>query len=111
MSDALRTEIERETRENTVLVYSKGTDEVPRCGFTMETKQFFEQFGIQAKFIDVLDLPEKRDVLSELTDWPTLPKIFIKGKFYGDTDILEPMAQKGELQQVLSDAGIAVVKA
>jgi len=46
----------------------------------------------------------KRQVLSEMTDWPTLPKVFIAGKFYGDTDILEPMAQSGELQKVLEEA-------
>jgi monothiol glutaredoxin len=47
---------------------------------------------------------EKREVLAEMTNWPTLPKVFIDGKFYGDTDILGPMAQNGELQTVLRDA-------
>jgi monothiol glutaredoxin len=47
---------------------------------------------------------EKREVLAEMTNWPTLPKVFIDGKFYGDTDILGPMAQNGELRTVLRDA-------
>jgi monothiol glutaredoxin len=46
----------------------------------------------------------KRAALAEMTDWPTLPKVFIKGQFFGDTDILGPMAQNGELQTVLEQA-------
>jgi monothiol glutaredoxin len=52
----------------------------------------------------VLENMPKREVLSEMTNWPTLPKVFINGKFYGDTDILGPMAESGELQKVLHEA-------
>ncbi len=99
----LKDEIEKEIAEHKILVYSKGTDLVPRCGFTMETKEFFDQLGHPYRFIDVLDHPEKRQLLAEMTDWPTLPKVFINGKFYGDTDILAPMAEKGELQTILKE--------
>ncbi|MFN8614638.1 MAG: glutaredoxin domain-containing protein [Vampirovibrionales bacterium] len=102
--EALQAEIQQEVAQHPVLVYSKGTAEIPRCGFTMETKQFFESLGVSATFVDVLDQPEKRQVLSAMTDWPTLPKVFIGGQFYGDTDILAPMAQKGELQPLLQAA-------
>ena len=60
--------------------------------------------GYTATFIDVLENPAKRQVLSEMTDWPTLPKVFIGGQFYGDTDILAPMQEKGELLPVLKAA-------
>ncbi len=101
--DQLKEEIKKETTEHKILVYSKGTDMIPRCGFTMETKEFLDQLGHPYQFIDVLEQPEKRQVLAEMTDWPTLPKIFINGKFYGDTDILGPMAEKGELQTILKE--------
>ena len=101
MSDALRTEIEKEVAENPVLVYGKGTKEQPLCGFTMETIEFFQRFGYPFEVIDVLDNMPKRETLSQMTNWPTLPKVFIGGKFYGDTDILGPMAEQGELAQVL----------
>jgi monothiol glutaredoxin len=104
MTDALRAEIERETADNTILVYGKGTKDAPRCGFTLETIQFFTAFGYPFEVIDVLENMPKREALSEMTDWPTLPKVFIKGQFYGDTDILEPMARSGELTKVLEDA-------
>ncbi len=103
MSD-LKTEIETEVAANKILVYGKGTKTTPRCGFTLETIQFFNNFGYPFEVVDVLENMPKRAVLAEMTDWPTLPKVFIDGKFYGDTDILAPMAQNGELQNVLKAA-------
>jgi len=102
MSQDLRAEIDRELSENKIIVYGKGTKTMPRCGFTLETIEFFNRFGYPFEVVDVLENPQKREVLSELTNWPTLPKVFINGKFYGDTDILGPMEQSGELAEVLS---------
>jgi len=99
-----RDEIAREVAENTIVVYGKGTKTAPRCGFTLETIEFFNGFGYPFEVVDVLENMPKREALSEMTEWPTLPKVFIKGKFYGDTDILGPMAESGELQATLQDA-------
>lgn len=99
----LQEEIEREIGANKILVYGKGTKGAPRCGFTLETIEFFDHFGYPFEVIDVLENMPKRDVLSEMTNWPTLPKVFINGKFYGDTDILGPMAENGELAAVLKE--------
>jgi len=101
MSDAIREQIQREIAANPVLVYGKGTKDAPRCGFTLETIQFFSGFGYPFTVVDVLEDMPKRAALAEMTDWPTLPKVFINGEFYGDTDVLEPMAEKGELQTLL----------
>jgi monothiol glutaredoxin len=104
MSEHLKEEIAREIAANKILVYGKGTKTMPRCGFTLETIEFFDRFGYPFEVIDVLENMPKRDVLAEMTNWPTLPKVFIDGNFYGDTDILGPMEQKGELAQVLEKA-------
>jgi len=101
MSDAIRSEIDREVAGHPILVYGKGTKEAPRCGFTLETIQFFSSFGYPFEVIDVLENMPKREVLAAMTDWPTLPKVFIAGEFVGDTDILGPMAESGELQSLL----------
>ncbi|HLI97880.1 MAG TPA: glutaredoxin domain-containing protein [Candidatus Baltobacteraceae bacterium] len=101
MTDNIKQEIEREVAANKILVYGKGTKTMPRCGFTLETIEFFNNFGYPFEVVDVLENMPKREVLSEMTNWPTLPKVFIDGKFYGDTDILGPMAESGELQKVL----------
>jgi monothiol glutaredoxin len=108
--DDIRTEIEGEIAKNPILVYGKGTKDAPRCGFTLETIQFFNHFGYPFEVVDVLENMPKREVLSQLTDWQTLPKVFINGEFYGDTDILGPMAESGDLQKLLettfADSGV-----
>jgi monothiol glutaredoxin len=100
----LQDEIKSEIADNTILVYGKGTKDAPRCGFTLETIQFFNAFGYPFQVVDVLENMPKREALAQLTDWPTLPKVFIDGQFYGDTDVLEPMARTGELTKVLETA-------
>ncbi|HEV3087574.1 MAG TPA: glutaredoxin domain-containing protein [Candidatus Elarobacter sp.] len=100
----LQDEIKAEIADNTILVYGKGTKDAPRCGFTLETIQFFNAFGYPFEVVDVLENMPKREALSKMTDWNTLPKVFIGGEFYGDTDILGPMAQSGELAKLLEKA-------
>ena len=113
MSDAIREQSEKEIAANQVLVYGKGTMDAPRSGFTLETIQFFNSFGYPFTVVDVLEDMPKRSALAQMTDWQTLPKVFINGQFYGDTDILEPMAEKGELQNLLDEtfAGSGVAPA
>jgi monothiol glutaredoxin len=101
MNAELKSTIEREIRDNKILVYGKGTKDAPRCGFTLETIQFFDQLGFPFEVVDVLADTEKRAALTEMTTWPTLPKVFIGGTFYGDTDVLGPMLESGELGSVL----------
>ena len=96
--------ITQEIAAHRIVVYGKGTKRAPRCGFTLETIDFFNQLGFPFEVIDVLADPEKRQALSEMTNWPTLPKVFIGGKFYGDTDVLGPMLESGELRTVLDEA-------
>ncbi len=103
MTQDIRQEIDREVAANKILVYGKGTKTMPRCGFTLETIEFFNRFGYPFEVVDVLENMPKREALAEMTDWPTLPKVFINGKFYGDTDILGPMAHNGELQTILQE--------
>jgi monothiol glutaredoxin len=104
MPESLKEEIEREIAANTILVYGKGTKTAPRCGFTLETIEFFDRLGYPFEVIDVLENLPKREALSDKTNWPTLPKVFIAGQFYGDTDILRPMAESGELETTLEAA-------
>jgi monothiol glutaredoxin len=102
--DRLKSEIEKEISENKIIFYGKGTKDMPMCGFTVETIQFLSQYGYPFEVVNVLHDMDKRAVLTEMTNWPTLPKVFINGKFYGDTDILGPMAENGELQAILKEA-------
>jgi monothiol glutaredoxin len=107
-ADALRSQLEQEIQQeiaaHKILIYTKGTKEIPRCGFTIETCQFFDRYNHPYHTVDVLENMEKRQVLSEMTNWPTLPKVFINGTFYGDTDVLEEMATNGELDTIFQAA-------
>ena len=104
MDNDLKTTIDLEIKSSKILVYGQGTKTAPRCGFTLETIQFFDELGYPVEVVDVLGDDEKRRVLSDMTNWPTLPKVFIAGTFYGDTDILGPMRDSGELEKLLEDA-------
>ena len=98
MADPIEEEIQKEVKAHKILIYGKGTKTMPMCGFTRETMQFFDKYGYPYELIDVLSQPTKREALTKMTKWPTLPKVFIDGTFYGDTDILDPMAAKGEIE-------------
>jgi len=104
MGDPIEDEIQGEIKTHKILIYGKGTKAMPMCGFTKETMQFFDKYGYPYELVDVLQNPAKREVLTKMTNWPTLPKVFINGKFYGDTDILDPMDKKGEVEPLLKDA-------
>jgi len=104
MKTDLQKSIDEELVADAIVVYGKGTKDAPRCGFTRETVAFFDELGYPFRVYDVLADNDKRQTLSEMTNWPTLPKVFIKGKFYGDTDILGPMRESGELTRVLDEA-------
>jgi len=97
-------EIKQEIEQNKIVIYGKGTKAAPQCGFTAETVQFFNKYGYPFEVINVLERMDKREALSKMTNWPTLPKVFIDGKFYGDTDILDEMETKGEVEPLLKVA-------
>ncbi len=104
MAHPIEEEIQQELQQHKILIYGKGTKTAPQCGFTVETMEFFNQFGYPYEIVNVLENPEKREVLTQMTNWPTLPKVFINGQFYGDTDVLGPMQSKGELKPLLEKA-------
>lgn len=97
-------QIKEEIANNKILIYGKGTKTAPQCGFTAETVQFFNKYGYPFEVVNVLENMDKREALNKLTNWPTLPKVFIDGKFYGDTDILDEMETKGEVEPLLKVA-------
>ena len=103
MADPIEEEIQQEIQTHKILIYGKGTKTAPLCGFTVETMEFFDKYGHPYELINALENPAKREALTKMTNWPTLPKVFINGTFYGDTDILGPMESKGELQALLKE--------
>ena len=97
-------QIKEEIAANKILIYGKGTKAAPQCGFTVETIQFFNKYGYPFEVVNCLEDMTKREALNKMTNWPTLPKVFIDGKFYGDTDILDEMEAKGEVEPLIKAA-------
>jgi monothiol glutaredoxin len=80
----------------------KGTPDFPQCGFSNRACQVLRAAGVQnLKGIDVLSDDPLWTALEELTEWPTVPQVFIKGKFIGGCDITVEMFERGELQEML----------
>jgi monothiol glutaredoxin len=94
-------QIQREVSENRVFLYMKGTPEMPRCGFSNQLVQILNHLGAEYGARDILVDPRIRIVLSEWSDWPTIPQLFVDGKLVGGCDIVTEMFQEGELQEVL----------
>lgn len=97
-------EIAREVRENKVLVYMKGTPSFPMCGFSAATVQVLKDVGVPFKAVDVLAEPEKRDAIKTYSNWPTIPQVFVGGKFVGGCDIVRELHARGEFASLVQDA-------
>src|SRR2546430_6086018 len=76
-------EIAREVKDNKVVVYMKGTPSFPMCGFSAATVQVLREVGVPFKAVDVLAEPEKREAIKRFSNWPTIPQVYVGGKFIG----------------------------
>ena len=103
MSDVMD-EIGREVRENKVLIYMKGTPSFPMCGFSAATVQVLREIGVPFKAVDILAEPEKRDAIKAFSNWPTIPQVYVNGKFVGGCDIVREMHARGELAPLIKGA-------
>ena len=97
-------EIAREVRENKILVYMKGTPSFPMCGFSAATVQVLREIGVPFKAVDILAEPEKREAIKVYSNWPTIPQVYVNGKFVGGCDIVREMHARGELAPLLKGA-------
>ncbi|MDP8995868.1 MAG: Grx4 family monothiol glutaredoxin [Pseudomonadota bacterium] len=100
-------QIDNEVKTNNVVLYMKGTADMPMCGFSGRSVQILQQLGVPFKDVNVLASDEIRQGIKDYTNWPTVPQLYVKGEFVGGADILMEMYQSGELKQLLADKGVA----
>ena len=100
----LKEQIIKDIKNNPVILYMKGTQDMPMCGFSNSVVQVLSQYGVEFKAVNVLENPEIRVKLSEYSNWPTIPQLFINGELIGGCDIFMEMDTKGELKDILKKA-------
>jgi monothiol glutaredoxin len=100
-TNPMREQIQAAIEENPVLLFMKGTPDQPMCGFSARTVAILESVGQPFAAVNILPDPRIRQELSALSNWPTIPQLFIDGEFVGGCDIVTEMYESGELQQAL----------
>ena len=105
MSDA-KTRIEELIAKNRVVLFMKGNKSFPQCGFSSRVVQILKNEGVDFETVNVLADPEIRQGIKEYSNWPTIPQLYVDGKFVGGCDIVTEMHQNGELSQELTAAGV-----
>ena len=98
----LKSKVEELIAANPVLLFMKGTPDMPRCGFSMRVVQVLDQLDAEYGAIDVLPaLQPLREATTEISDWQTFPQLYVKGELVGGADIVDEMFESGELAELL----------
>jgi monothiol glutaredoxin len=97
----LRDEIAKAIGENDVILFMKGNPDRPMCGFSARTSAILDALNTDYAAVDVLPDPRIRQELSALSNWPTIPQLFVHGELVGGCDIVTEMYESGELAQLL----------
>jgi monothiol glutaredoxin len=92
--------------ENDIVLFMKGTKEMPQCGFSSAVSKLLTDLQLPYMAVNVLDSPEIREGIKEYTDWPTIPQLYVKGEFVGGYDIVREAYEAGELEGLLKDKGL-----
>jgi monothiol glutaredoxin len=93
--------------DNDVVLFMKGTKGMAQCGFSHQVDAILNHLGVDYKPVNVLENMEVREGIKAYSNWPTIPQLYVKGEFVGGCDIIREMFQAGELQDVLSEKGVA----
>ena len=100
-SNPMREAIQEAISENPVILFMKGNPDAPACGFSARTVAILQSMGAKFAAVDILPDPRIRQELSALSNWPTIPQLFVDGELVGGCDIVSEMYESGELAQTL----------
>ena len=101
MTNPIRDEIQNAIDSHDVILFMKGVPERPMCGFSARTVAALDALGASYAAVDILPDPRIRQELSAISQWPTIPQLFVKGELVGGCDIVSEMYESGELAQTL----------
>ncbi|MCV3271092.1 Grx4 family monothiol glutaredoxin [Roseobacter sinensis] len=104
------TEIKKTIDANDVVLFMKGTKEMPQCGFSSRVAGVLNYMGVEFSDVNVLADESIRQGIKEFSDWPTIPQLYVKGEFVGGCDIITEMTLSGELDTLLEQNGVTFDK-
>ncbi|WP_321362906.1 Grx4 family monothiol glutaredoxin [uncultured Celeribacter sp.] len=99
--------IQKTVDDNDVVLFMKGTSQMPQCGFSSKVAGILNFMGVEYLDVNVLADQDIRQGIKDFSDWPTIPQLYVKGEFIGGCDIVIEMTLSGELDQMLADKGVA----
>ena len=109
MSDA-ETQIKDLISTNDVVLFMKGTKEMPQCGFSSRVAGVLNYMGVEISDVNVLADETIRQGIKDFSDWPTIPQLYVKGEFVGGCDIITEMTMSGELDTLLLKMALPLTK-
>ena len=109
MTDA-KTKISETVKANDVVLYMKGTKDMPQCGFSSRVAGVLNFMGVEFSDVNVLADEDIRQGIKDYSDWPTIPQLYVKGEFVGGCDIITEMTISGELDTLFEKEGVAFNK-
>jgi len=104
MADNVQAKIDQQVKKNKVMLYMKGNPQFPQCGFSAHTVEILQSYGVPFQTEDVLQDPQIREGIKQYSNWPTIPQVYIDGKFIGGCDIVSELHERGELEPLLKAA-------
>lgn len=96
---------------NDVVLFMKGTQNFPQCGFSATVAKILQHVGVEFADVNVLADPEIRQGIKDFSEWPTIPQLYVKGEFVGGCDIVREMFETGELKSFLAEKGVKLDEA
>ena len=99
----VKAKIENLLNQNQVVLFMKGTQNFPMCGFSARAINILQDLGVKFQDVNVLDDEEIRNGIKEYGNWPTIPQLYVNKKLVGGSDIMMEMYQSGELQDYLKN--------
>ncbi len=110
MNDHVSESIQSTIDSNDVVLFMKGSKEMPQCGFSNAVVNALSYLDVKFADVDVLQNEEIREGIKVFSDWPTIPQLYVKGEFIGGCDIVKEMFETGELSQLFTEKQIAHTK-
>ena len=104
MAEEVSNKIDEQVKGNKVVLFMKGSPRSPQCGFSAHTVEILQSYGYPFETVDVLADAQVREGIKHYSNWPTIPQVFVDGKFVGGCDIVHELHERGELAPILKSA-------